>query len=80
MMRVTQNSVDIGLATNNINMNEAQQKIPKYFMLKEKIEIDNQLTAELIAKKIKQHFKNFKFHESDGINVIDENFWIHISH
>jgi len=66
------------LTTNNINMNEAQQKIPKYFMLKEKIEIDNQLTAELIAKKIKQNFKNFKFDESDGIKVIDENFWIHI--
>ena len=66
------------LATNNLTMNEAQQKIPKYYMLKEKIEIDNQLTAEIISQKIKQHFRELTFDETDGIKVIDENFWIHI--
>ena len=66
------------LATNNITMNEAQKNIPKYYMLKEKIEIDNQLTAEIISQKIKQHFRELTFDETDGIKVIDENFWIHI--
>tara|TARA_B100000029_G_scaffold506200_1_gene588531 strand:- start:496 stop:1854 length:1359 start_codon:yes stop_codon:yes gene_type:complete len=66
------------LATNNITMHEAQQKIPKYYMLKEKIEIDNQLTPIIISEKIKQHFRNFTFDETDGIKVINENFWIHI--
>ena len=66
------------LATNNITMNEAQQNIPKYYMLKEKIEIDNQLTSEIISQKIKQHFVGMKFDEADGIKVIATNFWIHI--
>ena len=59
-------------------MNEAQQKIPKYYMLKEKIEIDNQLTSKIISQKIKQHFTKLTFNEIDGIKVIDKNFWIHI--
>ena len=50
----------------------------KYYMLKEKIEIDNQLTAEIISKKIKQYFVELIFDETDGIKVIDDNFWIHI--
>ena len=66
------------LATNNITMNEAQQKIPKYYMLKEKIEIDGQLTSKIISQKIKQNFTELTFDEIDGIKVIDENFWIHI--
>ena len=66
------------LATNNLTMNQAQQKIPKYYMLKEKIEIDNQLTSKIISKKIKQYFTKLIFDETDGIKVIDQNFWIHI--
>ena len=66
------------LATNNFTMNEAQQKIPKYYMLKEKIEIDNQLTSKIISQKIKQHFTELTFDETDGIKAIDKNFWIHI--
>ena len=67
------------LATNNITMNEAQENIPKYYMLKEKIEIDNQLTEEIISKKIKQYFSKLIFDEIDGIKVIHDDFWIHIS-
>ena len=66
------------LATNNITMNEAQKNIPKYYMLKEKIKIDNQLTADKISKKIKQYFPEMIFDETDGIKVINDNFWIHI--
>ena len=66
------------LATNNITMNEAQENIPKYYMLKEKIEIDNQLTEEIISKKIKQYFSKLIFDEIDGIKVIHDDFWIHI--
>ena len=66
------------LATNNLTMNQAQQKIPKYYMLKEKIAIDSQLTKKIISKKIKQKFSELTFDETDGIKVIDKNFWIHI--
>ena len=59
-------------------MNQVQKNIPKYYMLKEKIEIDNQLTEEIISKKIKQYFSKLIFDETDGIKVIDDNFWIHI--
>ena len=66
------------LATKNLTMNQAQETIPKYYMLKEKVEIDNQLTSTIISEKIKQHFKELIFDETDGIKVIGENFWIHI--
>ena len=66
------------LATNDLSMSEAQKNIPKFYMLKEKIEIDNQLTSEIISKKIKQNFTELTFDETDGIKVIDQNFWIHI--
>jgi len=66
------------LASNNITMHEANQKIPKYYILKEKFTINKQLTSKLINQKIKQHFKDFKFDETDGIKIIDKNFWIHI--
>ena len=59
-------------------MHEAQQKNPKYYMLKEKIEINNQLTAELINKKIKENFKQLEFDETDGIKVLGQDFWVHI--
>ena len=59
-------------------MSEAQKNIPKFYMLKEKIEIDNQLTSEIISKKIKQNFTDLTFDETDGIKVIHQNFWIHI--
>ena len=66
------------LVSNNITMNVANQKIPKYHMLKEKIAISNQLTSDLISQKIKHNFQNLIFDETDGIKVIDKKFWIHI--
>lgn len=66
------------LATNDITMNEAQRKIPKYYMLKEKIKIENTLTTSKIHKKIKESFEGLSFDETDGIKVIHSNFWIHI--
>ena len=66
------------LAQQNLTMEEAQQKIPKYYMLKEKIEINNQLTSKIINEKIKENFKKSIFNETDGIKVIDDKFWIHI--
>ena len=66
------------LASNNLTMHDAQQKIPKYYMLKEKIEINNQLTNELISEKIKENFKQLEFDETDGIKVLGQDFWVHI--
>ena len=66
------------LATNNLTMKEAQQKIPKYYMLKEKIEINSKIKSDMIINQIKQNFKHSEFNEVDGIKVIDKNFWIHI--
>ena len=66
------------LASNNLTMHEAQQKIPKYYMLKEKIELNNKITSSLISKKIKQNFNQLELDETDGIKVVSEDFWIHV--
>ena len=66
------------LATNDMTMNETQIKIPKYYMLKEKIKIKSELTKPKIHKKIKESFEGLSFDETDGIKVIHSNFWIHI--
>ena len=66
------------LATNHITMCDAQQKIPKYYMIKEKIEIKSKLTKSKIHKKIKESFEGLSFDETDGIKVIDLDFWVHI--
>ena len=66
------------LASNNITMHEANQKIPKYYMLKEKVEINPQVNANMITNQIKQSFNNCNFDETDGIKMIDNTSWLHI--
>ena len=66
------------LARKNLTMEESQQKIPKYYMLKEKIKLNNKITSPMITKKIKENFNQLEFDETDGIKVLGEDFWIHI--
>ena len=66
------------LATNSLTMYDAQQKIPKYYMLKEKIILNNKIDFELLKKKIKEKYKNLNIDYKDGIKIINDNFWIHI--
>ena len=66
------------LVSNQLTMHEIHQKIPKYYMLKEKIGINTQITPELIIHKIKENFNELEFDETDGIKVLDQDFWIHI--
>ena len=47
-------------------------------MLKEKIGINTQITPELIIHKIKENFNELEFDETDGIKVLDQDFWTHI--
>ena len=66
------------LANNNILMNEANKAIPKFFMLKEKIELNNKFNPNLISDKIKSEFSSYDFNEIDGIKIINQTSWAHI--
>jgi len=66
------------LATNNLTMYQANKLIPKYYMLKEKIKLNDQINDDSIYSKIKEKYKNYKFDERDGIKIIGRGFWIHI--
>jgi len=66
------------LANKNISMNEANSAIPKFFMLKEKVELSNKFNPKLISDKIKSEFSSYDFNEMDGIKIINHTSWAHI--
>ena len=66
------------LATNDLLMSEAINNIPKFYMLKEKIEINPEIDAQLISQKIKNTFIDYSFNEIDGIKAINKDSWLHI--
>lgn len=66
------------LATNNLLMSKANDDIPKFYMLKEKIEINPNINSIIIAKKIKENFSDYSFNELDGIKAQNNNSWLHI--
>ncbi|MGB9824830.1 MAG: phosphoglucosamine mutase [Candidatus Hydrothermia bacterium] len=55
-------------------INEVLSKIPKYFMVKKRIEWN----GELPQQKLKAEFKNFDFNELDGIYFRRRKEWVHI--
>ena len=66
------------LASNKMTMHEVNQKIPKYYMRKEKVEINPQINNHAISNRIKQAFNECEFDETDGIKVLDKHSWLHV--
>ena len=66
------------LANKDISINEANSTIPKFFMLKEKVELNDNFDVSLISNKIKSEFSSYDFNEIDGIKIINQTSWAHI--
>ena len=66
------------LAENNITLNDVSKKLPKYFMLKEKIDLAQQVDLKKIISIVKKNYTDCTFDERDGVKVISNDYWIHI--
>ena len=66
------------LAENNITLNDVSKKLPKYFMLKEKIDLVEQIDLKKIISIVKKNYSDCTFDERDGVKVISNDYWIHI--
>ena len=66
------------LANKDLTMNRANSTIPKFFMLKEKVELNDKFDSNLISDKVKSEFPSYNFNEIDGIKIINQTSWAHI--
>ena len=65
------------MAQGKISVSKIFQSMPKYVMLKDKIELNN-FNAEIALEKIKLTFPNVEQNTIDGLKLIWDNCWIHI--
>ena len=66
------------LANQNLTMNQANNNIPKFYMLKSKVNLDNKVDSEFISKNIKSLFHTYDYNELDGIKISNDTSWAHI--
>ena len=66
------------LINENLTMHKANDKMPKFFMLKEKVDLSTKINSNLISKKIKAEFPSYQYNELDGIKINNSSSWAHI--
>ena len=66
------------LALKDKSISKVFEELPKYHMLKEKINIDSDLNFNLIKTKLKSAFQNYSFNETDGLKIENKSSWIHV--
>lgn len=66
------------LALKNKSISKVFEELPKYHMLKEKINIDDNLDFNIIKSKLKLVFQNYSFNEIDGLKIENNSSWIHV--
>ena len=66
------------LALKNKSISKVFEELPKYHMLKEKINIDVNLNFNEIKIKLKSAFQNYSFNETDGLKIENKSSWIHV--
>lgn len=66
------------LALKDKSISKVFEELPKYHMLKEKINIDDNLDFNIIKSKLKLVFQNYSFNEIDGLKIENNSSWIHV--
>jgi phosphomannomutase len=66
------------LAKNNCTPSALRAKYPSYVMLKDKVEIPENLDLLKLKNKLSQHFPKGEFNEIDGLKMDLEEAWIHL--
>ena len=66
------------LSKENIHLSSANKQIPKYHMLKEKIDILSEINFEELANDFYKKYPNSNFDFRDGLKITEPDFWAHI--
>ena len=62
----------------NINASELLDLYPKFFMIKDKINLNEDFNFKKFNDKIKSHYSKKNLDERDGIKIIFKKSWLHI--
>lgn len=66
------------LAVTGKKLSELVAEIPKYEIVKDKIEVSSRQEVEAYLEKVKTVFSEFSIDETDGIKVNFDNGWLHV--
>ncbi|MCF7831346.1 MAG: phosphoglucosamine mutase [Candidatus Pacebacteria bacterium] len=66
------------LAVTGKTLSELVAEIPKYEIVKDKIEVSSRQEVEMYLEKVKTIFSEFSIDETDGIKVNFDNGWLHV--
>ena len=66
------------LAKNNCKPTDLRSRYPSYVMLKDKVNIPQNLNLLTLKNKLAQNFPNAQFNEIDGLKMDLEEGWIHL--
>jgi phosphomannomutase len=66
------------LAERNMKCSELRKSYPDYFMAKTKLAFDPGTDIETILEKVKDHYRNEKIDERDGLRIDTETGWVQI--
>ena len=66
------------LAELNIKSSELLNLYPKFFMIKDKINLSENFNFYDFQKIIKKHYNNFEIDDRDGIKIVFSKSWLHI--
>ncbi|MCK9438768.1 MAG: phosphoglucosamine mutase [Patescibacteria group bacterium] len=68
------------LAKQNIKSSELKEKLPKYFLLKDKIELKKGLNIDKMFDRIEKKYSKFEISKIDGLKIIffENKSWIHL--
>ena len=66
------------LAKSGTKCSQLRKKYPEYVIAKKKLSLDPAADIDKILESVKQHFKNHKIDERDGMKIENEKGWVHI--
>tara|TARA_B100000614_G_scaffold114181_1_gene102584 strand:- start:12810 stop:14171 length:1362 start_codon:yes stop_codon:yes gene_type:complete len=66
------------LAKENIQLSNANEQIPKYHMLKEKVDIISKINFKKLANDFGEKYPNSNYDLRDGLKISEPHFWAHI--
>ncbi len=66
------------MAISGKRISELAAEIPKYYIYKTKLELDENIEFDAVSESIIKDFSTKELDTQDGIKIIDSEFWIHI--
>lgn len=66
------------LAKRGVKVSELRKTYPQYFITKHKVELTPEIDVDALLIKVKDHFKNEKITDIDGVKIDFDDKWVHL--